>query len=289
MQSAQRSGRRRPHPVPHGLPQWSARYTRSLVEAARSWQRIADVERWCFFVGYPRSGHTLVASLLDAHPEIVISNELDAFRYLDHGFGRRQLYGLVLWHERTYGYGKEGFDYSVPGGHQGATSRLRVIGDKRGTATGFRIAGDVTLIDRVRRVTGVPIRVLQHSRNPFDVIATSATMEAHGGDPRLPEAIRWFGMWSRNLGVVRAHLRPEEQLETRHERLVAATGDELLRITDFLGVAADQRYLERCSASVWPSPRRSRISVTWTRAQIQEVDAIIQRHPWLSGYSFDTE
>ena len=27
------------------------------------------------FVGYPRSGHTLVAMLLDAHPNIVISNE----------------------------------------------------------------------------------------------------------------------------------------------------------------------------------------------------------------------
>ena len=289
MRSAERSGRRRPHPVPQGLPQWSARYGRSLVEAARSWNRVADVERWCFFVGYPRSGHTLVASLLDAHPEIVLSNELDAFRYLDHGFGRRQLYGLVLWHERTYGYGKQDFDYSVPGGHQGTASRLRVIGDKRGTATGFRLAGDVTLIDRIRRVTDVPLRVLQHSRNPFDVIATSATMEADGGDPRLPEAIRWFGMWSRNLEVVRANLRPDEQLETRHERLVAATDDELLRVTGFLGVDADRHYLDRCSASVWPSPRRSRNSLTWTDEQIGAVDEIILRYPWLTGYSFDTD
>jgi hypothetical protein len=247
------------------------------------------VERWCFFVGYPRSGHTLVGSLLDAHPEIVISNELDAFRYFDHGFTRRQIYGLVLWHERLYGYGKPDFDYSVPGGHQGTASRLRVIGDKRGTATGFRLAGDVSLIDRARRMTGVPIRVIQHSRNPFDIIATSATIESAGVEPRLAEAIRWFTLWSRNLDVVRHELRDDEQLETRHERLVAAPTDELQRVTDFLGVDADPAYLEQCAASVWPSPRRSRTSVMWSDEQIHEVDDVIARYPWLRGYTFDSE
>lgn len=29
------------------------------------------------FIGYPRSGHTLVRSLLDAHPNVIIANELD--------------------------------------------------------------------------------------------------------------------------------------------------------------------------------------------------------------------
>ncbi len=66
---------------------------------------------------------------------------------------------------------------------------------------------------------GVPIRAIQHSRNPFDIIATSATIESPGADPRLAEAIRWFAMWSRNLDVVRRELRDDEQLETRHERL----------------------------------------------------------------------
>ena len=31
------------------------------------------------FIGYPRSGHTLIGSLLDAHPHIIVSNELDIF------------------------------------------------------------------------------------------------------------------------------------------------------------------------------------------------------------------
>ena len=29
------------------------------------------------FIGYPRSGHTLISSLLDAHPNAIVANEFD--------------------------------------------------------------------------------------------------------------------------------------------------------------------------------------------------------------------
>ena len=38
------------------------------------------IETLALFIGYPRSGHTLIGSLLDAHPHIVIANELDIFQ-----------------------------------------------------------------------------------------------------------------------------------------------------------------------------------------------------------------
>ena len=36
-----------------------------------------DVSYFVMFVGYPRSGHTLIGSLLDAHPHAIIANEFD--------------------------------------------------------------------------------------------------------------------------------------------------------------------------------------------------------------------
>ena len=36
---------------------------------------VNDVETVLMFIGYARSGHTLIGSLLDAHPNMVISNE----------------------------------------------------------------------------------------------------------------------------------------------------------------------------------------------------------------------
>jgi hypothetical protein len=38
------------------------------------------IQTLALFIGYPRSGHTLIGSLLDAHPHIVIANELDIFQ-----------------------------------------------------------------------------------------------------------------------------------------------------------------------------------------------------------------
>lgn len=35
------------------------------------------VQTLLIFIGYPRSGHTLVSSLLDAHPHVIVANEFD--------------------------------------------------------------------------------------------------------------------------------------------------------------------------------------------------------------------
>ena len=36
---------------------------------------IDGVEKYVFLLGWPRSGHSIVGSLLNAHPDMVISNE----------------------------------------------------------------------------------------------------------------------------------------------------------------------------------------------------------------------
>ena len=286
-----RPGRRRPpDPIPRSRTQWATRYGRSLIEWMRFRGPISRVERFCFFIGYARSGHTLVASLLDAHRDVVISNELDAFRYFEHGFRKRQVYGLILWHERLFSHEKRGFDYSVRGEHQREASHLQVIGDKRGAATGFRLAADPSLLEHTRHLVKVPIRVIQHARNPFDVIATNARVEAGpDAEPRLTEAIRWFGMWSNNLARIRPHLGPDELIETYHEELVSAPATVLSQLCTFIGVRADGPYLENCASSVWPSPRVSRHTVDWSEEQIDAVLEIISSHSWLNRYSFTGE
>jgi hypothetical protein len=40
----------------------------------------SKIEVLALWVGYPRSGTTLIGSLMDAHPHIIISNELNIFQ-----------------------------------------------------------------------------------------------------------------------------------------------------------------------------------------------------------------
>ena len=54
----------------------AVRLKKKAAVAGRDLLRLFDgVETFVMFIGYPRSGHSLIGSLLDAHPEIIVSHE----------------------------------------------------------------------------------------------------------------------------------------------------------------------------------------------------------------------
>ncbi len=71
-------------------------YVPATLGGLRHAKTFDTVERFCLFIGYPRSGHSLVGSLLDAHPNVVLAHELDALRYVAAGYRRKQLYWMIL-------------------------------------------------------------------------------------------------------------------------------------------------------------------------------------------------
>ncbi|MBV6654043.1 MAG: hypothetical protein KI786_09830, partial [Mameliella sp.] len=48
---------------------------RSILESKAAYEKI---NKGIFFIGYPRSGHSILGALLDAHPQVALSHELDA-------------------------------------------------------------------------------------------------------------------------------------------------------------------------------------------------------------------
>ena len=48
---------------------------RSLSHADKMFRLYDGVETFVLFIGYPRSSHSLVGAILDAHPEIIIPHE----------------------------------------------------------------------------------------------------------------------------------------------------------------------------------------------------------------------
>lgn len=98
-------------------------YIRSLRVGRSGRGQFCDVETFCLFVGHPRSGHSLIGSLVNAHPDVVVSHELDVLRYVGLRFRREQLFHLILERDREFTRsGREvggGFDYHVPDEWQG--------------------------------------------------------------------------------------------------------------------------------------------------------------------------
>ena len=198
-----------------------------VLSGFQGWRRrrwFDSIETYCGFVGYPRSGHTLIAALLNAHPEIVLANELGALDWLSKGFGRLQVCSMILAQDRDFartGYEFLGYRYAVPGQWQGRFRQLRVVGDKDGARDNTILRSQPELLERLGRVMGTRVRILHVVRNPYDMLATFLKRDkAMGGtatvDEALDLAVRAFGTAQ---GILR-RLPAEQVLTVRHEAFV---------------------------------------------------------------------
>jgi hypothetical protein len=262
-------------------------YLRAWRAARAAGDSFADLERFCLFVGYPRSGHSLVGSLLDAHPEMIIAHELHVLRYLRYGFSREQIFALLL--ERSgvqaeAGRAATGYSYVVPNQWQGRFRRLRVIGDKRGGTSIRKLTSRPHLLPRLRARIGLPLCFVHVMRNPFDNVAT---IWRRSRSRDLASSIDHYFRMVAGVECLRAQLAPGDVLDVRHEDLLDAPSRELLRLCAFLGVEADGDWLRDCASIVWRSPKRTRDEIEWPDALRERVAKEAERVPCLAGYSFE--
>lgn len=254
---------------------------------ARHWRRdLAEVRESCLFVGPPKTGHSLVGALLDAHPRMAIAHESDVVLQLRAGFRRAQIFALILDNARRQaarGRRESGYDYDVPGQWQGRWERLHVIGDKHAEATTLRLLLRPALWRRVEAQLGVP-RLVHVLRHPCDVIASLMRPRSRGLD--LAAATDYYFALLAVVPELRRRVGDEHFFELRHEELIAAPAERLAELCRFLGEEAPEDYLRSCTARVFPSARRARDEVAWSAAAIGDIARRAARFDCLRGYDF---
>jgi hypothetical protein len=266
-----------------GFRSYPMLYVSSAVRARRHQADFETVRTYLLFVGHPRSGHSLVGSLLDAHRNVVVSHELDALKYVATGYRRSQLLTLVLEHAKANaaaGRRSWGYSYAVPGQWQGRHERLLVMGDKRGRASTARLAQRPELLDRLAVTVGVPVSVVQVIRDPQDNIAT---MWRRGQVPLDEQIERYFGLCA-TVDDIAARVDPLRFHRVRLEQVIASPQRRLAQLCRFLGVDADPGYLDACASIVFGAPHRTRDDAPWTPELIDRVRARAARHEFLAPY-----
>jgi len=261
-------------------------YRESRDNAARYAEHYPEVEAFCLFIGYPRSGHSLVGSLLDAHPETAIAHERDAARDIDKGFSREQLYYLILENTRAFaesGRSWSGYDYQVPGQWNGRFRRLRVIGDKKGDATSRRLGRRPGLLATMREDLGVPIKLVHVVRNPWDNVASMARRDGTS----LAESMRRYLRMCHAAQRVRKSVADADWLDIHHDDLIADPRGILTELCGFLGVTAPADYLGDCAEVVFSAPEHTRSAVQWTQELRQRLARELAPYPAFARYRFD--
>ena len=257
-------------------------------------ETFAAVHTYVMFIGIGRSGTTLIGSLLDAHPRIVIANQQTTLKYVSPPiFSRAQVFHLLLRNSREAARagrpGGGGYTYAVEGQWQGRFETLEVIGDKSKSAQAVTwLTSRPDLLADLARVTRTRIRMIHVIRNPYDTIATRS-VRRHLSLPKITE--EYFALCDRLqrlIGMIEAASASDVQRIPLHlEDFIAQPVAKLAFLCDQLGVGAGDGYLQDCARILYRQPNKSRHKVAWNQRLVDEVAEKLTRVPFLRRYSFD--
>ena len=279
---------------------------------------IERVKTYVFFVGISRSGHSIVAALLDSHPHIVISNELDVFDCVlnDSSVSKSSLFNRI-WNQsfrkaRTtlHNTGK-GYSLAIDGMYQGTyQSYVDVIGDKHGGRAAKAFLADDELfknrLHKLRTLVKLPIKVIHVIRNPYDNIATIAIYR-HFNQKRadismakksnktirikpelLDKATGYYFNLYRGAEVMRQQFNLDI-MDVHGKDLIANPKVIINKMCDFLQASCSDDYLNIVSRKIFSSESKTRYNVVWPDEQISKIKENILKYDGLRQYlNFDS-
>ena len=256
-----------------------------------------NVETLLFFIGYPRSGHSLIGSLLDAHPEIVIAHELNAYPLFEKGFSAEEVFSEIVQNAIEFtrqGRNWMGYNYLVPNQWQGKFTKIKIIGDKAGGMT-TRHFKQKTLNDPIKYlkdITGKQIKMIHVIRNPFDNISTMVARTHKRNQKPIDKTLlllkckHYFELVTVNQKL-RSRFK-QDIIDIHLEKFIRQPEAMLQKLFDFLKMETNIQYLMDCKCIVWEKEHqtRSELQHLWNEDMIAMVLAKNSRYDFLENYSF---
>ncbi|MGM0613277.1 MAG: sulfotransferase family protein [Bacteroidota bacterium] len=250
-------------------------------------------QNFVLFLGYPRSGHTLLGSMLNAHPDVLIAHEYHALQKQRKHKTAASLYSHLFAQNKWFssrGFRWTGYSYSIPTGWQNNIRELKVIGDKRGGASSRILYKEPERLDHLQQLVKIPLKLIIVHRNPFDNIAT----RARGGNyyRRKPSTDHINKEITRHFRDVETIDKIKKQqkydyIELTHEDFIQNPENNMTKICGFLNITADKDFIRVCKEATHSSGSKSRNKISWTNSQIQQINQQISRYDFLKDYTFE--
>ena len=286
-------------------------------------QVIDHVEKFVFFIGYTRSGHTIVSSVLDANPNVVIGQEFKMFRMallhnhkelINKSYLFNQLY-WKSWNESHYGVtsvDKVGEHYGVgilsnSYSWHGMYKNLRVIGYKSAASVTGMYRGNPNQFKQVYKqfahTLKIPIHAIHVVRNPYDMIATHFMCKSRfrsKGQVSQPSeskdsANMLVGSMSKVFwladGVLDMIMDPEldlKVLEVHNADYVRKPAETVKRICAFLEVDCPEGYVQACKEKAYTRVSKTREAVLFPKQMVTEIGQKLKKYPFFRRYAYNS-
>jgi len=240
-----------------------------------------NLRAFLLFVGNPRSGTTLVRSLVNASPEALLSVEVDVLQFLHEDF--KTVIGRIIENHERFARSPvwTGYDYSVPAAPKAIARNICVIGDKKASKTALAINTDPALLQRLAEWCPLPILWIHCVRNPYDRIARGIIAREQAGQPQDNLMHNWRANERAALQTAE-FAGPHSFHRVYLEDLIAEPVRELHTLAEFLEL--DPGWIEACRSIIFEQPNPMRLQVQWTPKLLAEVEAGIEEFPHLHRY-----
>ena len=278
---------------------------------------IDRVKTFVFFLGHAHSGHSIVGSLMDAHPHMVVAYEANVFQDLCTGnlapnkddifnrIWRNTVVGTMHGHRVNM---KKGYSLLVDGLYEGKyVDHIEVIGDKKaGTTTNLLARQEDKFLNSLATMKSLvdSVKMIHVIRNPYDNIATSlmyAKISSQRQVTSVKNSKEIFKTDNASLSrQIKSYFKLYEAvehakksykldyIEVHGNDLVSDARGTISRMCNGLGVFCSDSYLDVCSDKVFKTESKTRYKINWDKEHIDEVQRNIDRFSTLNGYTFDS-
>lgn len=252
-------------------------------------QVLSSLNYFCMFIGYPYSGHSLVGSIIDAHPNAVISHELHAGKLLKKGYSREKIFQMIILNSAmfaTNGRTWNTYSYQIPGEWNGRFTNIKVIGDKKGGKSTKFFTKRTEIFDHAEASFGIPVKYVHVMRNPYDLISTLFLKRKVPGAEKLRQLTDSCFQHIGNVEALRSHVQPEFWLDLYHEDLLSRPEASIHALFRFLKLDVPDGFVENCQKILFKSPHKSRLKIEWHEEEIMYVADKLKNTPRFSSYTF---
>jgi hypothetical protein len=260
-----------------------------MTEIEPGKEALSSLKYFCVFIGYPYSGHSLVGSILDAHPGVVISHELHVGRLIRSGYPREKIFSMILlnsFHFAHQGRQWNNYQYTIPGEWNGRFDRLVVIGDKKGGKSAKFFTKKAEVLGEIATFSGLVPKYIHVIRNPYDMISTLYVKTSRKGPDKMEHVIHKILEQMARVEAIRKETEPENWHDLRHEELLSNPDKTIRQLFSFFNLTVSDGFIENCRKILFTKPHQSRFDVEWKPEEIGVVAQHIKNSIWFSEYTF---
>ncbi len=241
---------------------------------------------WVTFIGPGRCGHTIVAAIIDSHPNARVSEEIKIItKWARDGWTREK----ILDHTKNRGRGGKERRTKLLPGHSNWEAPLLVLGDKCGWDAPMLIkhGSNEDILDKFSEHIGMPVKVVHTIRNPYDIITgwvqSSKWQKLYGKDYMLWRmAVRRYARFYSSANKI---VERYPRFDLYNEELIQSPERVLTELCEFLELPIVEPWFTNAVNAVYKKPNERSKTCKWPAVWEEQIPwRIIDKYSFLERY-----